>query len=73
MPPLGGGPTKALRVNSSTMITARKGLPVSLGEDGAKLRTLTTDGYPGACPFYLGKTRNCAVTIGGSNDSYIRW
>ena len=55
MPPLGGGPTKAPRVKSSTMISARKGLPVSLGGDGAKQRTLTTDGYPAACPFWLGK------------------
>ena len=65
MPPLGGGPTKALRVNSSTLITARKGLPVSLGGDGAKQRTLTTDGYPTACPFWLGKTRIRAVTMAG--------
>jgi hypothetical protein len=57
MLPLGGGPKKALRVKSSTMITARKGLPVSLGGDGAKQRTLTTDGYLAACPFWLGKTR----------------
>ena len=55
MPPLGGGPTKAPRVKSSTMISAREGLPVSLGGDGAKQRTLTTDGYPAACPFWLGK------------------
>ncbi len=64
MPP-GGGPTKALRVKSSTMIAARKGLPVSLGRDGAKQRTPTTEGYQGACPFYLGKTRTCAVTMTG--------
>jgi hypothetical protein len=56
MPPSGGGPRKAFRVKSSTMIAARKGLPVSLSRDGAKQRTLTTEGYQGACPFYLGKT-----------------
>jgi hypothetical protein len=54
------------------MITARKGLPVSLGGDGAKLRTLTTDGYPGACPFYPEKTQPCG-DYDGSRDPRIRW
>lgn len=35
---LGERPIKAAWMNSSTLITAREGLPVSLNGDGAKLR-----------------------------------
>jgi hypothetical protein len=57
---------KSPRLKSSTMIAARKGLPVSLCGDGAALRTLLPQGYPEACPFCLGKSRGVrAETMAG--------
>ena len=52
------------------MIAARKGLPVSLGGDGAKQRTPTTEGYQGACPFYLGKTHNAVTMASQTTRTY---
>lgn len=51
------GERKIPRAKSSTMISARKGLPVSLCGDGARPRTLLPRGYPRACPFCSGKSR----------------